>query len=368
MTKEQDSGVRVKVYLAARYSRAAQLREARADLLAEGYEVTSRWIDGGHELTKEGSTEAHQSERTRFAVEDMSDCMAADWVISFTEEPRKTTTRGGRHVEFGMALAAGKRVTVIGYRENVFHCLPQVEFFESWAHFRKVLPNALDLSAIVPPPDEVVAWRCFHCDEVFTDEAAARLHFGESEVQDPLCAVTAERYREVERRLDTFITESDPSSRAFYALGAEHYQKERDAEQKGYDRGLADAKAHPEILGLTAPSLRNAVERLRKVFDQRPAGAGAIYARDLEAEISAVEAALAPVEATPSAGEWHDISTAPKDGTWFLGWNGRERDVWRWDKDQPTDTDLGYWVNQADSNFDDVPLLWQPLPEPPHAA
>lgn len=30
-------------------------------------------------------------------------------------------------------------------------------------------------------------WRCFHCDEVFTDEAAARDHFGETPATVPAC-------------------------------------------------------------------------------------------------------------------------------------------------------------------------------------
>jgi nucleoside 2-deoxyribosyltransferase len=122
----------MKVYLASRYSRAQQNRLVRADLQALGHTVTSRWIDGGHELTKEGSRQSDHAERIRFAQEDWADLMAADCVISFTEEPRQTNARGGRHVEFGAALATGKRVIVIGWRENVFHCLPQVEFFETW--------------------------------------------------------------------------------------------------------------------------------------------------------------------------------------------------------------------------------------------
>ena len=122
-----------KIYLASRYSRFPEMQKVRTDLEAAGYIVTSRWINGGHELTKEGSTEAHEAERVRYAQEDFADLLAADCVISFTEIPRETKTRGGRHVEHGMALALGKRVIVIGYRENVFHCLPQCEFFTTWA-------------------------------------------------------------------------------------------------------------------------------------------------------------------------------------------------------------------------------------------
>jgi hypothetical protein len=123
----------VKIYLASRYSRAHQMRFVRGDLQDAGHTVTSRWINGDHQITDAGlSDEAKAEERMRFAQEDWEDLCAAECVISFTEEPRKTTTRGGRHVEFGGALMAGKRVIVVGWRENVFHCLPQVEFFAGW--------------------------------------------------------------------------------------------------------------------------------------------------------------------------------------------------------------------------------------------
>ena len=35
-------------------------------------------------------------------------------------------------MEFGSGLALGKRLMVVGFRENVFHCLPRVEFFQTW--------------------------------------------------------------------------------------------------------------------------------------------------------------------------------------------------------------------------------------------
>lgn len=121
--------MKTKIYLAARYSRRIELCGYRSRLIEMGYEITSRWLDGKHEITKEGSTEAAQLLRCKYAIEDWEDLMKADVCISFTEEPRKTTTRGGRHVEFGAALACGKTCFVVGFRENVFHCLPSVKFF-----------------------------------------------------------------------------------------------------------------------------------------------------------------------------------------------------------------------------------------------
>jgi hypothetical protein len=129
------------------------------------------------------------------------------------------------------------------------------------ADYTSRILSALDLSAIVPPPDEVVAWRCFHCDEVFTDEKCAREHFGDTLEVEPICQVTAERYREVERQLESYRNESDATSRTFYDNGHKAAVAERDAEQKGYDRGIADAKAYPETLGLIAsPIQREATE------------------------------------------------------------------------------------------------------------
>lgn len=137
----------MKMYLAARYSRHPEMQEYARELRALGIEVTSRWINGSHQVMLNGEPlgperealfeNAHESmeqQRREFAQHDWDDLMAADVVISFTEQPRKaSTSRGGRHVEFGAALAAGKRCIVVGWRENVFHCLAGVEFVETWA-------------------------------------------------------------------------------------------------------------------------------------------------------------------------------------------------------------------------------------------
>lgn len=123
----------MKIYLASRYSRFKEMQGYRDDLAAQGHEVTSRWIEGDHQIDDKGlSAEADAAERTRFAIEDWDDLMAADCVISFTEQPRSNNSRGGRHVEFGAALAADKVCLIVGYRENVFHCLPQVVYYPRW--------------------------------------------------------------------------------------------------------------------------------------------------------------------------------------------------------------------------------------------
>lgn len=115
------------IYLAARYSRRCELLGFARELEMRGHEVTSRWLTSDHLLP----VGAPPEEGVHFALEDWYDCARAACTISFTEEPAKAggRNRGGRHVEFGIAVALKQRVVVIGWRENVFHYLPHVEFY-----------------------------------------------------------------------------------------------------------------------------------------------------------------------------------------------------------------------------------------------
>lgn len=142
----------MKVYLAARYSRRLERCGYRVQLAALGIEVTSRWLNGSHQvdnqgipLTEDGRRRFKVSDpsagplRTRFAGEDLADVLSADLLAAFTEAPRATNSRGGRHVELGIALGAGKQVAVIGPRENVFCWLPQVDHHDTWPGFLAAL-------------------------------------------------------------------------------------------------------------------------------------------------------------------------------------------------------------------------------------
>ena len=119
----------MKVYLAARYSRKDEMREYADRLHRADHHVTSRWVEVKHNV--EDIDRDHEL-ASRYASEDSEDLTAADAVVVFTEHPRKELTRGGRHVEFGMALALQKRLFVVGPPENVFYALPQVEVYCTW--------------------------------------------------------------------------------------------------------------------------------------------------------------------------------------------------------------------------------------------
>lgn len=133
-----------KIYLAARYSRRKELCVYRHDLLLMGHEVTSRWLEPNPEgEAAENRGTLTTEERADYADKDLTDLLQSDIVVSFTEPPRSGQSRGGRHVEFGFAMACGKRCVVIGHRENVFHCLVNVVFFETWEEAKRVLEASL---------------------------------------------------------------------------------------------------------------------------------------------------------------------------------------------------------------------------------
>jgi nucleoside 2-deoxyribosyltransferase len=127
------------IYIAGRFSRRFEFQGYRADVQRAGFTVVSRWID----LAKENEANA-----ARCAMDDLEDLRLSDTVIVFGDEPRSTRSRGGRHVEFGYALALGKRMILVGHRENIFASLPAIEFFETW-------PQAL--AALTTPQQRLAA-------------------------------------------------------------------------------------------------------------------------------------------------------------------------------------------------------------------
>ena len=120
------------IYLAARYSRRPEVSGYGAALRALGYVVTSRWHDGESHQASEDDLLRTGGRGWNFASEDLADIDVAGLVVSFTEPPRELNrNRGGRHVEFGYALARRKELWLVGPRENVFHHIV-AKRFETW--------------------------------------------------------------------------------------------------------------------------------------------------------------------------------------------------------------------------------------------
>lgn len=138
----------MKIYLASRFSRRHECHTIARLLMSKGHTITSRWVlpESDHVLPVGISAQAEDSERRRYAMEDLEDVRACDWCISLMEEPR-SNTRGGRHIEFGIALALGKILTIIGPRETVFHHLDEVEHFDTIEEFVEAVAKA----SCIPP-------------------------------------------------------------------------------------------------------------------------------------------------------------------------------------------------------------------------
>jgi nucleoside 2-deoxyribosyltransferase len=116
----------LRIYLAARYRRIEEMRRYAQDLAALGHQVTSRWIRGDHKA----QVGLDHPSWVDIAERDVEDVASADAVIGFLEP--QGGGGGGRHAEFGMALAWGKRTMVVGRPEHLFHTLPAVEAYPTW--------------------------------------------------------------------------------------------------------------------------------------------------------------------------------------------------------------------------------------------
>jgi hypothetical protein len=91
---------------------------------------------------------------------------------------------------------------------------------------------------------------CFHCGEHFSTPKSARLHFGGSIDDQPGCIMKLNAkdnellwlLRQKDEELWLYRQEDQPIMRELHALGGRHSRQLIEAEQKGYDRGLADGR------------------------------------------------------------------------------------------------------------------------------
>ena len=129
------------IYLAASYSRRAEI-EGYAELLrGMGHQVTSRWHQGRN--TPLTGSDDMQRFAHHYARGDIADIESAELYIAFTTTPMPSEVpgaaactapykAGGTHVEFGIAVALTKELWVVGPRENIFHFMDGVRLFDSW--------------------------------------------------------------------------------------------------------------------------------------------------------------------------------------------------------------------------------------------
>lgn len=87
------------------------------------------------------------------------------------------------------------------------------------------------------------SWRCFHCNETFVDENAARTHFGATQASTPVCQHDAEHWQSLERELARYREEDSEMHRKIAHMEGEHTRALMRAEEQGYARGLKDGRA-----------------------------------------------------------------------------------------------------------------------------
>jgi hypothetical protein len=120
----------VKIYIAAPFAARDIGVLAAQQLQRAGHECTSSWLLSTRSITDTtiGASWDTSDEVVReHALGDLDDIKRADAVIHLTAEyalehgaPDLRLHTGGRHVEVGFALAAGKIVVSVGIPENVF--------------------------------------------------------------------------------------------------------------------------------------------------------------------------------------------------------------------------------------------------------
>lgn len=118
----------MRVYFAASYGRRQEIKDL-VSTLPKGIEVTSTWLNTAPEVADFGAGGAETPDK--YAKRDLIDINDSQMLIVFAE-PDGKYARGGKHAEFGYALAKGLRLGVVGQPEHVFQCLQSVEHWETW--------------------------------------------------------------------------------------------------------------------------------------------------------------------------------------------------------------------------------------------
>lgn len=126
----------MKVYLASRYSLKETMLGYARELRDMGVAVTSRWLAEPY-TANTTMDQVDPEELRRFALDDLEDIRDADALIFFSESV--PTARGGRHAEFGYALALGKPIMVVGPYENIFHYLSGIKQVDTWEQAKESL-------------------------------------------------------------------------------------------------------------------------------------------------------------------------------------------------------------------------------------
>lgn len=106
------------VYIAAPYPEREAAIQVMNQLEEAGFRVTSTWLKGDDELAD------------KYARLDLEDIRRSQIVVALNPRHFHNSGTGGRHVEFGYALALNRPIVLVGERSNIFHYLSDVTVCE----------------------------------------------------------------------------------------------------------------------------------------------------------------------------------------------------------------------------------------------
>jgi hypothetical protein len=122
-----------------------------------------------------------------------------------------------------------------------------------------------------------------------------------------------------------------------------------------------DEKARPD----QAPAAETVVEQLIEKMRTCPREVSSAVVDDWAEELGTVLALLraVPPAPPPEGRDWQPIETAPKDGTWILGYvSPHHVEAMSWGRSR---SDLFAWCTVVGTCW---PTHWMPLPDPPTEA
>lgn len=121
------------VYYIASKSQS-QAKELRTKIEQRGRVVNASWID---QKDFGNGPPYDDALRAYYATIDLTEARTCDQLILISENGK--SSKGGRHVETGVALALEKPVHLIGEKENIFHWHPLVRTYVSVEDFIRSL-------------------------------------------------------------------------------------------------------------------------------------------------------------------------------------------------------------------------------------
>jgi nucleoside 2-deoxyribosyltransferase len=104
----------IRVYLAAPFQLQRQAIDLMGGLHLQGIGCTSRWLV------------AEETNSDEWARNDLADVAEADVFVALNPEGWRSAGTGGRHVEFGYALALRKPIVLVGVQSHIFHHISSV--------------------------------------------------------------------------------------------------------------------------------------------------------------------------------------------------------------------------------------------------